>query len=202
MKKSMLGRRSSPQARGKPSVAHENEEVALRNIRNKIRYAVNLLKRQDDKSLALLPRSLRQFNLWTSDGDPSDDAHPTLFANSPDTLRKQRELTQEVLGILETLKRSTAARKPQRPERLSNLQKEVKLEALLRGIAEKELAKERSEHQITRNSVSVLKAQASAIQEELQVLRERYDQELQALRDENAGLIRAQRKISPVIKAQ
>jgi hypothetical protein len=142
--------------RARPPVADRNRDAAYDNIRAKVSvlrlistqiakpHAVALTAAQR-QLLALLPSTLRQFHLWSTDQLAGRaEAHwPVFSANAPATLRAAAasELKDSVVRVIDAVKMLQAGMNaPAKKEQsLASLRRELKVESAKLSISEQEL---------------------------------------------------------------
>ncbi|MDQ0086047.1 hypothetical protein J2W35_006428 [Variovorax boronicumulans] len=168
----------------KPSVAFKNQAIARENISTKLKVLGDLCKRFSvtsplpasvaalrERVLPLLPRTLRQFNHWTSDAFQGwdDTEWPVFKRNANHTLRVSG-LRDDVVsglsavGLLEAdvkgIKASAAI------DRAAALRRKVELANRLRAIAESELKAMMRNARDLKGQVQSLQARIAAIERE------------------------------------
>lgn len=161
--------------RPKPKVADANRAQAKQNIQTKMDVLTSAVKRQSgtvvqvadfnyQSSMALrelLPRTVRQFNLWHSGALP-DAARPALPVFS-----RNANKTLHSVGLYEDVKRAVEAARAlsvktgneARTEKLSTYKAKAALAVQLRVIAEDEIVRLKKELKVAKEQIDVLNRQ-------------------------------------------
>lgn len=178
-----MAKKSVPRrAKGKPAVAHKNQQDAALNIATKIgvlesfkRRLAPVGPRSISNETALtpllrsLPTSVRQFNAWTSDAVPKEfiaDVQP-FKTNANDTIRTDDATLLQVQGLVDAVKQIDAAWTGQvEPSRIATLRRNLQLAEALRDIAETELKAQMRVTQSLRSQVSASQQSFDALERE------------------------------------
>lgn len=150
----------------------ENEERARENLQAKLSLIQSWVKKALDSEgavsneplvpLSALPRSQRAFNAWTSTDLPENvsSSYEPFHKNANSTLLKNTTVLQELrdyFAILNQAEKTASARKKR--ENVAGLYRRLAMEKILRGIAEKELVRARSQAWRSREELKSLRAE-------------------------------------------
>lgn len=163
------------------------------------------LDEQDNKLLDFYPVSLRQFKSW--DGSQNCKAVsqrlPALSVTGSDTLSKRPQLQQRAIGVVAALKiRAEAQRQGGRHGRIRELGKEVSVLKQIGRVRLAELRELTRECCKTESALSSLRSRFELEATEFSRIYQQQQQEIAALKADNADLVAQISKLVPMREAQ
>jgi hypothetical protein len=196
-----LARATTRSGRGKaPPIAALNAEAARLNIVSKLEIVRDHLARAANGvqpavnsavclTVAHLPRSPRQFNMWESASLPQDvrSLVPTFVRNSNATLKKHEKLHIQVVEQVGAVDKHFENPKPKEATRAALL-RQLSQANRLRAIAEKELIRARRELADERSKMDALEGEVSGTAVKAKEEAKELKSQLATLSSENARL--------------
>lgn len=187
-----------------PPIGLKNERLARENLEAKLSLIhawVEKIQAPDGAGsieplvpLSKIPRSQRAFNKWESIGLPEAAVrqYGSFHRNGNPTLVKNDTLLKKLLAYFRILDLAEEA-KPARlkSETVASLRRRLAMEKLLRGIAEKELARSRAQVWKSREEQETLRAEVASTEAYAADLIAKLEAMLQKATAERAELARA-----------
>lgn len=192
----MMKKRSS--AAQKPAVAFRTERRARENILAKKSALERLLVDATPRAMDNFPKSVRQFNLWSSSALPIDCRSVTFISNSPATLRRDPVLLESVKQLIAEVRTPKAGSDSRRNDTVAKLRADKRLHGVLREIAEREVIVARREATRARSKVLELQAQLDSLRAFAAQRVADLESRLSVLEARNAELVATARKVTAI----
>lgn len=154
-------------------------------------------------SIANVPRSVRQFNKWSSEQLQEGLSAGDFGPNANATLARHSDILATVRELVSTAKAGrTVDPAAGRDLRMARLERETAIHRTIRQIAECEMLAARNDVRKLASKVAQLEAVLKSTEENAAKLISELEARMEALKQENAELVSMARKITPLSRSK